>query len=156
MPYHSICKTFFLTSNLNLPLYSLKPFSIISNTEDSPKVSVPFFLYSPHLYICHNLTCIIMDVCWSPIRSYFYTVEIWPFAWTINMFCWKEMHCIFLWRIWVHVWPKKKSELKGWLYLSIVSNALHTFHQNSVPNNAISHPPDAPMFEFNLYAVHVT
>lgn len=52
--------------------------------------------------------------------------------------------------------PCKKGELKGWLYLSRVSDALHTFLQNAVPNNAISHPPDAPWFEFNLYTVHIT
>lgn len=52
--------------------------------------------------------------------------------------------------------PRKKGELKVWLYVSTVSDALHTFLQNSVPNNAISHPPDAPWFEFNLYAVRIT
>lgn len=39
--------------------------------------------------------------------------------------------------------PCKKGDLKVWLHLSTVSDALHTFLQNSVPNNAISHPPDA-------------
>lgn len=40
--------------------------------------------------------------------------------------------------------PFKKGDLKVWLHLSTGSDALHTFLQNSVPNDAISHPSDVP------------